>query len=171
MGILDQYRKALEEEKKNSNMDFPTDSNLTEKDKEAYEAELNKLRNASFSNDEVQEAINNSRKNMKDFGEEHDGGNSESGMKTQQLVRLTDENLTENSLLRSEDISDIKVIRAYCPKCGKELVAKTPPMYNPFTMQKVCLHECCDTKYNLDKTYPHIAFYDNDGNEINSFAQ
>ena len=166
MSILDQYKKAIEEEVEN--MDFPTDSALTEKDKEAYEAALKKLRKAEYSTDEVNEAINNSKKNMASLGETHSGGSNENAMKIT-MERITDEDLLKDNLLRVCSISDIKVIRAYCPKCGKELVSKAPAMYNPFTMTRVCLHECCDTKYNLDRTYPHIAFYDEDGNEIESF--
>lgn len=168
MGILDQYKKALEEEKE-QNMDFPTDSNLTEKDKEAYEAALKKMRNADFSKEEVQEAINNSRKNMGALGEEHNGGSNENTMRMQ-LTKITDSEMFEKGLLTNESISDIKVIRAYCPKCGKELISKAPAMYNPFTMEKVCIHECCNTKFNLDKTYPHIAYYDSEGNEITAFG-
>lgn len=166
MSILDQYKKAIEEEEEN--MEFPTDSVLTEKDKDAYEAALKKLRKAEYSTDEINEAINNSKKNMASLGERHSGGLNENAMKIT-MERIADEDLLKDNLLRECSISDIKVIRAYCPKCGKELVSKAPAMYNPFTMTRVCLHECCNTKYNLDRTYPHIAFYDEDGNEIESF--
>ena len=77
MGILDNYRKMLEAEKEQENMDFPTDTNLSEEDREAYEAALKKMRNADFSQKEVEEAINNSRKNMDALGEVHNGGNNE----------------------------------------------------------------------------------------------
>lgn len=166
MGILDQYKKALAEEKEN--MDFPTDSELTEKDKEAYETALKKMRKGEYSTDEVNEAINNSQKNMANLGGKHNGGANEKAIKVN-MERVTDETLLKENLLREISISDIKVIRAYCPKCGKELVSKAPAMYNPFTMERVCIHECCDTKYNLDRTYPHIAFYDEDGSEIESY--
>ena len=49
MSILDQYRKLLEEESKQENMEFPTNSDLTENDREAYKAALNKMRKADFS--------------------------------------------------------------------------------------------------------------------------
>lgn len=168
MGILDQYKQALEEEKE-QNYDFPSNTDLTEKDKEAYKVALKKMRSADFSKEEVEEAINNSKKNMSTLGERHDGGRNENTMRVE-MVRIKDEELNEKGLLKSDEISDIRVIRAYCPKCGKELVAKSPSMYNPFTMEKVCIHECCGTKYNLDMTYPHIAFYDNDGKEIITYA-
>lgn len=170
MGILDNYKKMLEAEKEQENMDFPTDTNLSEKDREAYEAALKKMRNADFSQEEVEEAINNSRKNMDALGEVHVGGNNEKTMKIAQPEKISDEQLIEKGLLESKPISDIRVIRAYCPKCGKELVAKAPAMYNPFTMEKMCLHECCDTRFNLDKPYPHIAFFDEEGNEIKSYG-
>lgn len=170
MGILEQYKKALEAEKEEQNLDFPTDSHLDEKDREAYEAVLKKMRSADFSKEEIEEAINNSRKNMDALGEVHTGVQSEGVMKIARPEKITDEQLIERGLLVSSQISDIRVIRAYCPKCGKELVAKAPAMYNPFTMEKMCLHECCDTKFNLDKPYPHIAFYDESGEEIISYG-
>lgn len=170
MGILDQYKKMLEEEKENQNMDFPNDTSLAEEDREAYETALKKMRNAEFSQEEVREAINNSRKNMDAFGEVHTGGQNEKVMTIAQPEKMSDDELAEKGLLVSSSISDIRVIRAYCPKCGKELVAKAPPMYNPFTMEKMCLHECCETKYNLDKPYPHIAYFDEEGKEIVSYG-
>lgn len=170
MGILENYKKMLEAEKEQENMDFPTGTNLSEKDREAYESALKKIRNADFSQNEVEEAINNSRKNMAALGDVHVGGKNEKTMTIAQSERITDKQLMEMGLLDSKPISDIRVIRAYCPKCGKELVAKAPAMYNPFTLEKMCLHECCDTRFNLDKPYPHIAFLDEDGNEIISYG-
>ena len=170
MSILDQYRKLLEEESKQENMEFPTNSDLTENDREAYEAALNKMRKADFSEEEVEEAINNSRKNMIALDEEHNGMANEFTMKIPQPEKITDEEMVEKGLLKSTSISDIRVIRAYCPKCGKELVAKAPAMFNPFTYEKICLHECCGTKFNLDKAYPHIAYYDENGEEIIAFG-
>ena len=167
MGILDQYKAALEVEKETESMDFPSDTNLTENDKEAYEATLNKMRKGDFSNEEIKEAINNSRKNMAALNEVHNGGINERAM--EKPITISNEELVSKGLLKENSISDIKVIRAYCPNCGKELVAKAPSMYNPFTLEKMCLHECCGKKYNLDKTYPHIAFYDEDGEEIVTF--
>ena len=161
MGILDQYKKAIESEE--GNMDFPTDTTLTEEDKELYQATLKKMRNGDFSAKEVNEAIHNSEMNMKALGE-----TSEHAIKFD-MEKMSDKDLIENGLLKHTPITNIDVVRAYCPKCGKELISKTPAMYNPFSMQKVCMHECCGTKYNLDRTYPHIAFYDEDGNEINAF--
>lgn len=167
MSILDQYKKAIEEE--NENMDFPTDTTLSEKDREAYETILNKARHG-YSTDEVNEAINNSKKNMAELGDEHVGDKNERAINVQ-LERVTDDELLSKDLLKKCEISDIKVIRAYCPKCGKELISRTPALYNPFTMQKVCKHDCsCGAKYNLDNTYPRIAYYDENGDEIKAYG-
>lgn len=172
MGILDQYKKAIEAERKLENTELPNGcDSMTDEEMVKYEETLNKLRNAEFTEDEIQEAINNSRKNMKMLECEHNGGLNERGMEMQaRLTKITDDELDKLSLLKSEPVSEIRVIRAYCPKCGKELVSKNPPMYNPFTMEKVCLHECCGVKYNLDKPYPHIAYIGSDGSEIKSFG-
>lgn len=167
MGILDQYKKAIEEEEEN--MDFPSgDTTLTENDREEYEKTLTKMRRG-YSTEEVDEAINNSKKNMNELGETHSGGVNEKPI-SMRMERITDEELNCKGLLKECAITDIKLIRAYCPKCGKELVSKSPSMFNPFTMEKVCIHECCGTKYNLDKTYPHIAYYDENGEEIIAYG-
>lgn len=168
MGILEQYKAALEAEKNGENMDFPSDTNLTEKDKPAYEEALRKMRKGDFSQEEIEEAISNSKKNMKSLNGEHNGVEFEK-TQIQQPTKIGYDELIAQGLLKECEITDIRVIRAYCPKCGKELVAKAPPMYNPFTMEKMCLHECCGEKYNLDKTYPHIAFYGEDNEEIITF--
>ena len=102
--------------------------------------------------------------------EEHIGMANEHTIRIPQPEKITDEEMVEKGLLKSTSISDIRVIRAYCPKCGKELVAKAPAMFNPFTYEKICLHECCGTKFNLDKAYPHIAYYDENGEEIIAFG-
>ena len=106
MGILEQYKKALEAEKEEQNLDFPTDSHLDEKDREAYEAALKKMRSADFSKEEIEEAINNSRKNMDALGEVHTGVQSEGVMKISRPEKITDERLIERGLLVSSQISD-----------------------------------------------------------------
>lgn len=167
MGILDQYRKAIEEG--NENMDFPKNAtDLSEDDRKAYEEALTKARHG-YSPDEVSKAVNNSKKNMAELGEEHKASPTETIVQAR-LERVTDDELISKGLLKKCPIDDIKVVRAYCPKCGKELISKSPSMFNPFTMEKVCIHECCGIKYNLDKAYPHIAYYDENGEEINAYG-
>lgn len=167
MGILDQYRKAIKEEE--NDMRYPLNGELSEDDREAYESVLKKMRHGTFSQDEVNEAINNSKHNMEELCGTHDGGVNENAMRMQ-LTKLTDYELNEKGLLKSTPVTDIKIMRAYCPKCGKELISKAPPMYNPFTMEKVCMHECCGIKYNLDKSYPHISIYGEDGEEVTAYG-
>lgn len=92
-------------------------------------------------------------------------------IKTAQIVQikqLTENNLLENNLIKTDSINSLYVKRAYCPECGKELTTKFPSMFNPFTQEKQCIHECttCGIKYNLDYAYPRIAFMDENNNEI-----
>lgn len=167
MSILDQYKKVVEEE--NEDMSFPSEcSTMDESNREEYEKALTKMRHG-YSSEEVNEAIENSKKNMTELGGEHSGTVNENAMRMR-MERITDNEMSDKGLLKECEITDIKIIRAYCPKCGKELVSKTPSMYNPFTMEKICLHECCGVKYNLDKTYPHIAYYDENGEEIVAYG-
>lgn len=167
MSILDQYKKVVDEE--NEDMSFPSEcSTMDESNREEYEKALTKMRHG-YSSEEVNEAIENSKKNMTELGSEHSGTVNENAMRTR-MERITDNEMFDKGLLKECEITDIKIIRAYCPKCGKELVSKTPSMYNPFTMEKICLHECCGAKYNLDKTYPHIAYYDENGEEIVAYG-
>ena len=167
MGILDQYKKAIEEE--TENMDFPSgDTTLTENDREEYEKTLTKMRRG-YSTEEVNEAIENSKKNMNELDETHNGGMNETAIKMR-FERVKDTELSDKGLLKESPISDIKIIRAYCPICGKELISKSPALYNPFSMEKVCIHECCGKRFNLDKTYPHIAYYDENGEEIIAYG-
>lgn len=170
MGILDQYKKALDEEDRNMELPESYMNQMSGDERNAYEAELNKLRNAEFSDEEIREAIENSKRNMMELDDEHDGGINEQAMRINIPERLTDEDLMEKGLLKSAHVSDIRVIRAYCPICGRELVSKAPAMYNPFTMEKMCIVECCGKKFNVDKPYPHIGYFDENGEEIVSFG-
>lgn len=80
---------------------------------------------------------------------------------------LTEKEMNNKDCIKISNLSRIEVKHAYCPECGKELINKYPPMFNPFTHEKQCIHECeCGKKYNLEYSYPRIVFYDEEGNEI-----
>lgn len=83
------------------------------------------------------------------------------------IHRITETALIEGNCLKQENIKEVKVLRAFCPECGRELVNRFPPMFNPFTQERQCIHECeCGEKYNLDYSYPRIAFIGENGEEI-----
>lgn len=102
MGILDQYKKQLEEDRKNENDNFSEDFNIEvdEDYKEQYKKELHKQRADIFDNEkQYTERINNT------------------------LVRLHEDEKSAN-LIKNEDVDRIIVKHFYCPECGKELVSK-----------------------------------------------
>ena len=99
MGILDQYKKQLEEDRKNENDNFSEDFNIEvdEDYKEQYKKELHKQRADIFDNEkQYTERINNT------------------------LVRLHEDEKSAN-LIKNEDVDRIIVKHFYCPECGKKI--------------------------------------------------
>ena len=144
MGILDDYELEYEKDKKNENNDFPEGSELKEEQRKDYEDILNKLRNRQ---DDIRNAFN-SMKNM------------------------NEEEMTANELIKEEDVKKVVVKHAYCDECGEELISKTPPMFNPYTLEKICKHTCakCGKTYNLEYAYPRLAFINENNEEIQAFT-
>lgn len=66
----------------------------------------------------------------------------------------------------------VKLIKAYCPKCGKEIISDTPIMFNPFTKQKICMYKCeCGYEENIEYAYPRVVFVDDNNNEYEAYAK
>ena len=81
-------------------------------------------------------------------------------------IKISEESLISTDKLAVEDAT-VKVKRAYCPHCGKEIVSKLPSMWNPYTGEKICRYDCeCGFKANLEYTYPRLIILDKDGNEL-----
>lgn len=82
--------------------------------------------------------------------------------------RVTEKEMVEKKLIVLNDVSKIQVKHAFCPECGEELISDLPPMYNPFTRERQCIHKCgkCNKTYNLDYSYPRFVFLDENSNEI-----
>lgn len=146
--ILDKYKMQVEIDKQNEDFSLPKDlcsagQEVDENYKKEYQKRLNELRNDSNSMEKKYEEA------MK------------------KIRRITENELEEREMIKNCEISNIFVKRAYCPECGEELISKLPPMFNPFTQERQCIHECkCGVKYNLDYSYPRIVFVDKDNNEI-----
>lgn len=144
--ILERYRKQLETDKINEDNELPINGYNTDDknfDKEAYKQCLNELRNNELS---IEKSYENAMK---------------------KIIKLTETELDIRNSLKASEISKVEVKHAYCPNCGKELINRYPPMFNPFTHEKQCIHECeCGMKYNLEYSYPRIVFYDETDNEI-----
>jgi hypothetical protein len=75
----------------------------------------------------------------------------------------------------SEQIVEERVIpyvrHIYCT-CGVELISKTPPMFNPYTLQKICKHTCekCGKVYNLEYAYPMVVYRNEENKEILAYG-
>lgn len=144
MGILDDYKKVVEEDEQNLNNDAPADGiEMTEEERKEYEKRLNEMRDQIKENDENPMPII-------DHYEKVD----EKDLKTD-YVKVTP-----------------MVKRAYCPKCGAEIVNNLPPMYNPFSFEKINRFECdCGWKANLEYCYPRVVFVTENGVQIDAFAK
>lgn len=148
--ILDKYKAQLEIDEMNDNkMSFPEHHSLNEDDREAYEETLNKLKNDP--ND-----IANHAKEM-----------------NKQMVTKNEMELFESGCLKEENVSKIFVNHAYCEECGEELISDAPPMFNPFTLERVCIHKCkkCGKTYNLEYAYPRFVLVNENGEEIKAYSR
>lgn len=149
MGILDEYKAQLEKDKKNENVSFPEESQLKEEQKEEYVKILKELRNNS------NDMENNYRKKMAE------------------MKRMSENDMESNKLISNEIVEKVIVKHAYCEECGEELISNAPPMFNPFTFERVCKHTCtkCGKIYNLEFAYPRLAFFNNKGEELPAFTR
>lgn len=88
-------------------------------------------------------------------------------MQIQQFVKMSEKELVESGLIKDAEVHKINVRRAYCKKCGKEIVCQVPSMFNPFTLEKQANYKCeCGEMLNLDHAYPRIVFLDENNEEI-----
>lgn len=149
MGILDKYKAQLEEDKKNENVSFPEGSQLKEEQREEYIKTLQELRN--HSND-----MENTYRT-----------------KMAEMKQMSESDMESNKLINNEMVEKVIVKHAYCEECGEELISNAPPLFNPFTFERVCKHTCakCGKIYNLEFAYPRLAFIDNKGEELPAFTR
>lgn len=147
--ILERYRKQLAEDRENEDNNFSEgfDINVDENYKEEYQKELSKQRNDILGDEKhYTERINKT------------------------LIRLHEDDESEK-FIKTEDVDHIVVKHFYCPECGEELISQAPPMFNPFTYERVCLHKCkCGKRYNLDYAYPRFVLYNKEGKEIKAYG-
>jgi hypothetical protein len=79
--------------------------------------------------------------------------------------------LNDGSLITNVVEVEPRLIRAYCPKCGREIVS-SPMLYNPFTFEGCCSYDCeCGLHAELDHAYPRILFVDADNNEYEAYTK
>lgn len=149
MGILDKYKAQLEEDKKNENVSFPEGSQLKEEQREEYVKALKELRNNSNDMENTYRA------------------------KIAEMKQMSENDMENNNLINNETVEQVIVKHAYCEECGEELISDTPPMFNPFTFERICRHTCkkCGKLYNLEFAYPRLAFMNNKGKELPAFTR
>ena len=149
MGILDKYKAQLEEDKKNENVSFPEGSQLKEEQREEYVKTLKELRNNSNDMENTYRT------------------------KMAEMKQMSESDMESNKLINNEMVEKVIVKHAYCEECGEELISNAPPMFNPFTFERVCKHTCtkCGKIYNLEFAYPRLAFLDNKGEELPAFTR
>lgn len=149
MGILDKYKAQLEEDKKNENVSFPEGSQLKEEQREEYVKALKELRNNSNDMENTYRA------------------------KIAEMKQMSENDMENNNLINNETVKQVIVKHAYCEECGEELISDTPPMFNPFTFERICRHTCkkCGKLYNLEFAYPRLAFMNNKGEELPAFTR
>ena len=152
MGLLDDYQKMVEEDEKNLNNNAPMDGlEMSDEEMKAYEKRLNEMREEIKNNDDCgvdcKKAYENSfQKKKKKI--------TESDLKTE-YVKVTP-----------------MVKRAYCPKCGKEIINTLPPLYSPFSFEKINRFDCdCGWKANLEYSYPRVVFITDNGEQIDAYAK
>ena len=149
MGILDKYKAQLEEDKKNENVSFPEGSQLKEEQREEYVKALKELRNNSNDMENTYRA------------------------KIAEMKQMSENDMENNNLINNETVEQVIVKHAYCEECGEELISDTPPLFNPFTFERVCRHTCkkCGKLYNLEFSYPRLVFLNNKGEELPAFTR
>ena len=149
MGILDKYKAQLEEDKKNENISFPEGSQLKEEQREEYVKTLKELRNNSNDMENTYRT------------------------KMAEMKQMSESDMESNKLINNEMVEKVIVKHAYCEECGEELISNAPPLFNPFTFERVCKHTCakCGKIYNLEFAYPRLAFIDNKGEELPAFTR
>ncbi len=149
MGILDKYKAQLEEDKKNENVSFPEGSQLKEEQREEYVKTLKELRNNSNDMENTYRT------------------------KMAEMKQMSESDMESNKLINNEMVEKVIVKHAYCEECGEELISNAPPLFNPFTFERICKHTCakCGKIYNLEFAYPRLAFIDNKGEELPAFTR
>lgn len=148
--ILDKYMASLKKQQ-SSDEELPNDfmgEKYSDEQMEEYKQEVDRLRNDPTDMKNAYEAA------MK------------------KIIKFDEKQMEEDNLITKEEVTSIKVLHAYCDNCGSELISQGPPMFNPFTMERTCIHSCakCGRKFNLEYAYPRIAYYNNE-NELMAYGQ
>ena len=146
MDILSEYLKICQNDSTNvlkaSDEELAEwDKNLTDEDKEAIDGYYSQLTDSVLNPHKAYERI---KEEFPDIKED------------------------EFKTVKREDVRMV-VIHVYCPECGREIISKSPVMYNPYTKERICRDECiCGKKMNLEHAYPRVAYINENNEEVNA---
>ena len=117
--ILDEYMRQVNLDKENENNSLPSyDENSIDKqfhsigDMDNYVSRLSEMRNDP---------------------------NDMANRFHQQYPHVSENELLENDCIKIETVT-AKVIHAYCPKCGRELICRHQPLINQYAHEKIAKH-------------------------------
>lgn len=161
MGILDEYMKQREIDSENIDNNVPIDGiKMSDEDYDRYCIRLNEIRKEIDESEKIYNPSTNENKNT--FTDDV----------MMSMFNMSYNKTTESELnVVSDEVRPV-IKRAYCPKCGNEIISMSPVIFNPFTMERICRYDCkCGWKANLDYAYPRVVFVDNDNNEFDAYAK
>lgn len=146
MNFLDEYKKQLENDK---NKRITEDS--------SFDSEYDRL----------------VKKRIEELENDPSSIENQYNSRMSEMVKINEQEMIEQGLIKNEEIKKIYVKRAYCQECGKELLSNGQPLLNPFTFEKICKHTCseCGKVYNLEYAYPRLVIENNNGDEIPVFLR
>ena len=58
--------------------------------------------------------------------------------KMAEMRKMSENDMENNKLISDETVEKVIVKHAYCEECGEELISDAPPMFNPFTFERIC---------------------------------
>ena len=147
--ILDKYREQVKLDEQNQNNDTVDGRELTEEQRKEYEKVLNDLRHNQNSME------------------------TQYQKKMSEMKKMTEEEMEKSDMIKVNEKINFYVKHAFCEECGEELISNAPPLFNPFTLEKICKHTCtkCGKAYNFEFAYPRLVIEDNNGKEIPAFLR
>lgn len=160
--ILEQWKKQMEADKMQEALEKPTSfGGFGGEDREFVE-------NGDLTEDERRQVMDK----VREIREDPNDPMNQFKQYKEMYPDLNEVALSERGCLKTEEVKPV-MKRAYCPKCGHEIVSTTPVMFNPYLGVKICRYDCpkCGAKYNLEYSYPRVAYVNSQGEEVNAFGQ
>ena len=172
MGILDDFKRELEASK-NAPEVINDDQVFAGVDKDELQAEIARQKAMIEEYDECG-TICGDEVEIEESDEEPVDGTWQDDMQNiitrfnEQYPRTMEADL--NVEVHEDYIPVVK--RAYCPKCGKEIINQLPPMFNPYNQQKTNRYDCeCGWRADLEYSYPRVCMRSPGGEEIDFFTK